>query len=47
MKDRSSPLEAGVSGLLVVDLQEAFLLRGQGFFASPDPKRWPPEKLCG
>jgi len=45
MKDRSSPLEAGVSGLLVVDLQEAFLRRGKGFFADPDPGRWPAAKL--
>lgn len=45
MKDRSAPLEAGSSGLLVVDLQEAFLRRGKGFFASPDPKRWPKAKL--
>ena len=45
MKDRSSPLEAGVSGLLVVDVQEAFLRRGKGFYADPDPKRWPAAKL--
>jgi nicotinamidase-related amidase len=45
MKDRSSPLEAGSSGLLVIDLQEAFVRRGRGMFADPDPKRWPPAKL--
>ena len=45
MKDRSSPLEAGVSGLLVIDLQEAFVRRGQGFYANPDPKRWSPARL--
>ena len=46
MKDRSSPLQAGVSGLLVIDLQEAFVRRGQGHYAHPDPRRWTPARLA-
>lgn len=45
MRDRSAPLAAGRSALLVVDLQEAFVRRGRNFFAEPGP-RWTEERLA-
>ena len=44
MRERASPLAAGHSALLVVDLQEAFVRRGRGFYADPGP-RWPAARL--
>lgn len=44
MRDRSAPLAAGRAALLLVDLQEAFVRRGRGFYANPGP-RWPEAKL--